>query len=67
MRVNGRLDGHIVQGHVDTTARCTGVEQLDGSRRFTFAYDIDPALERKGYGHRRERLGYRQRRQPYRL
>ena len=49
MRVNGRLDGHIVQGHVDTTARCTGVEQLDGSRRFTFAYDIDPALERKGY------------------
>lgn len=49
MRVNGRLDGHIVQGHVDTTARCTGVEQLDGSRRFTFAYDIDPVLERKGY------------------
>lgn len=49
MRVNGRLDGHIVQGHVDTTARCTGVEQLDGSRRVTFAYDIDPALERKGY------------------
>ena len=49
MRVNGRLDGHIVQGHVDTTARCSGVEQLDGSRRFTFAYDIDPALERKGY------------------
>ena len=31
MVMNGRLDGHIVQGHVDTTAKCIGVENKDGS------------------------------------
>ena len=31
MVMNGRLDGHIVQGHVDTTATCTGIEDQDGS------------------------------------
>lgn len=49
MIMNGRLDGHIVQGHVDITAVCTAIEDADGSRYFTFTYDIDPALEAKGY------------------
>ncbi|MDR1865094.1 MAG: riboflavin synthase [Bacteroidales bacterium] len=39
MLLNGRLDGHIVQGHVDQTAICTSVEPADGSRYFTFRYD----------------------------
>ena len=36
MVMNGRLDGHIVQGHVDMTAVCTNVEDAAGSKRFTF-------------------------------
>jgi riboflavin synthase len=36
--VNGRLDGHIVQGHVDQVALCTGVEDLNGSWKYTFSY-----------------------------
>jgi len=39
MLLNGRLDGHIVQGHVDQTAECTAVEEADGSWYFTFEYD----------------------------
>ncbi|MCL2329006.1 MAG: riboflavin synthase [Bacteroidetes bacterium] len=39
MLMNGRLDGHIVQGHVDQTARCTRVEEADGSWYFTFEYE----------------------------
>lgn len=39
MQMNGRLDGHIVQGHVDQTALCTGVRDLDGSWEYTFDYD----------------------------
>ena len=39
MQMNGRLDGHIVQGHVDTTAVCLNVEQKDGSSEFTFKID----------------------------
>lgn len=35
----GRLDGHIVQGHVDQTAVCTHIEDRDGSWLFTFTYD----------------------------
>ena len=42
MAANGRLDGHIVQGHVDATGRCTRVEKLDGSWYFEFEYDPDP-------------------------
>ncbi len=42
MRSDGRLDGHIVQGHVDTTGVCTGVETLDGSWYFHFAYEPQP-------------------------
>jgi riboflavin synthase len=39
MLMNGRIDGHIVQGHVDQTAVCTGVEEADGSWYYTFEYD----------------------------
>ena len=49
MMMNGRLDGHIVQGHVDTTAVCTGVEPLDGSWYYSFKYDFKPELAAKGY------------------
>lgn len=49
MLMNGRLDGHIVQGHVDTTARCVAIEDVEGSRYFKFDYDVDPALASKGY------------------
>jgi riboflavin synthase len=38
MATNGRLDGHMVQGHVDTTARCTGVEIREGSWYYEFEY-----------------------------
>lgn len=49
MKMDGRLDGHIVQGHVDTTAVCTGVEPLDGSWYYSFRYDFRPELAGKGY------------------
>jgi len=39
MQMNARLDGHIVQGHVDQTAVCTGYNELDGSWEYTFTYD----------------------------
>lgn len=39
MKVGDRLDGHIVQGHVDQTATCTTVEDIGGSWMFTFEYD----------------------------
>jgi len=38
-QINGRLDGHIVQGHVDQTATCTEVKEADGSWYFTFEYE----------------------------
>lgn len=49
MMMNGRLDGHIVQGHVDCTARCVERRELDGSVEFTFEYEPDPVMERQGY------------------
>ncbi len=49
MMMNGRLDGHIVQGHVDETARCTAVEDANGSTYFTFAYKQDKEMARNGY------------------
>ena len=49
MCMNGRLDGHIVQGHVDTTAVCTSVTDENGSHVFTFKYDVPAELKRKGY------------------
>jgi len=39
MQMNGRLDGHIVQGHVDQTAKCVKREELDGSWEYRFKYD----------------------------
>ena len=39
MKLGDRLDGHIVQGHVDQTAICTNIENKDGSWEFTFEYD----------------------------
>lgn len=49
MVINGRLDGHIVQGHVDMTAVCTNVEDAAGSKRFTFEYDANPTMAKRGY------------------
>jgi len=49
MLMNGRLDGHIVQGHVDTTAVCTAIEEADGSRYFTFEYETTREMVAKGY------------------
>jgi len=49
MPINGRLDGHIVQGHVDQTATCQKVEEADGSWYYTFAYDFDIEKARQGY------------------
>lgn len=40
MQMNGRLDGHIVQGHVDQVAQCTGIEEQEGSWFYTFEYDV---------------------------
>lgn len=48
MQMNGRLDGHIVQGHVDTTADCTAIEDQDGSWKYTFAYKTDQVTVEKG-------------------
>lgn len=49
MLMNGRLDGHIVQGHVDQTAKCLKVEEADGSWYFTFEYDFNKEMAKKGY------------------
>src|SRR5574344_2212267 len=49
MMMNDRLDGHIVQGHVDTTAECIGKVEADGSWMFTFRYEVEPELARQGY------------------
>ena len=49
MLMNGRLDGHIVQGHVDETARCIDMRDADGSTYFTFEYKQDREMARRGY------------------
>ena len=49
MIMNGRLDGHIVQGHVDETAKCIGIKDADGSTYFTFEYKLDKEMAKKGY------------------
>ncbi|MFV0522352.1 MAG: riboflavin synthase [Mangrovibacterium sp.] len=49
MMMNGRLDGHIVQGHVDQTARCVNKEEADGSFYFTFEYDFTKEMAQQGY------------------
>ena len=49
MIMNGRLDGHIVQGHVDQTARCVKMEDANGSTYFTFEYPENREMARRGY------------------
>jgi riboflavin synthase len=49
MIMNGRLDGHIVQGHVDQTAVCTKVEDANGSWYYTFEYPFDKEAAKQGY------------------
>lgn len=49
MLMNGRLDGHIVQGHVDQTAVCEDVRDADGSRYYKFHYEVNPEMSGKGY------------------
>jgi riboflavin synthase len=49
MLMNGRLDGHIVQGHVDETAECISMKDADGSTYFTFRYRLDKEMARRGY------------------
>lgn len=49
MMLNGRLDGHIVQGHVDQTATCINKRDADGSTYYTFEYRLDREMARKGY------------------
>jgi len=49
MQMNGRLDGHIVQGHVDQTAVCTHVEETEGSWRYRFEYPFDLEKAKEGY------------------
>jgi len=48
MQLNGRLDGHIVQGHVDTKGVCTSVEDQDGSWKYTFEYQDSHVTVDKG-------------------
>lgn len=49
MLMNGRLDGHIVQGHVDQTACCIEKSDADGSTYFTFEYERNVEMARRGY------------------
>lgn len=49
MRIDGRLDGHIVQGHVDQTAVCADLKEADGSWYYTFEYRVSRAMARRGY------------------
>jgi len=48
MTLGGRLDGHIVQGHVDSTATCVEVEDQGGSWKYTFEYSSDDVTVEKG-------------------
>ena len=49
MVMNGRLDGHIVQGHVDQTATCVDIKDAEGSWYFTFRYAFDKEMAKRGY------------------
>lgn len=48
MQMNGRLDGHIVQGHVDSIATCVNIEDQSGSWKYTFEYITDQVTVEKG-------------------
>ena len=47
-KIGARLDGHIVQGHVDTLGTCTKVVELDGSWEYYFEYETEDVTEAKG-------------------
>lgn len=49
MIMDGRLDGHIVQGHVDQTAKCVNIEDAQGSWIFTFQYESSKEMIERGY------------------
>lgn len=49
MRSDGRLDGHIVQGHVDTTAECIRLEDVGGSTYYAFRYSVPDEMAARGY------------------
>lgn len=49
MMMNGRLDGHIVQGHVDQTAECIAIDDAEGSWYFTFKYKFNKEMAERGY------------------
>jgi len=49
LKLGDRLDGHIVQGHVDQTAVCTNVKEVDGSWVYSFSYLFDTVLAKQGY------------------
>lgn len=49
MLMNGRLDGHIVQGHVDQTAECISLTDQQGSYTYRFKYTFDREMAKKGY------------------
>jgi riboflavin synthase len=49
MLMNGRLDGHIVQGHVDTTAVCTAVREAEGSFYYCFKHQVSTEMQKRGY------------------
>ncbi len=49
MQIGDRLDGHIVQGHVDQTAVCTEVRETEGSWYFRFAYETTRDAVSRGY------------------
>lgn len=49
MLMNGRLDGHIVQGHVDQTAECIDLRDADGSWYYTFRYAKNAEMAARGY------------------
>ena len=48
MMMGARLDGHVVQGHVDTTGVCKEIIENDGSTEFVFEYDYDDVTVSKG-------------------
>lgn len=49
MLMNGRLDGHIVQGHVDQTATCIEIRDAEGSWYYKFQYAFDKEMAKRGY------------------
>lgn len=49
MTVGGRLDGHIVQGHVDTTGVCSEIREAEGSHYFRIEYSVPKEMALRGY------------------